>query len=126
MINIRILLGERIATAFNRFHMQQHRTPHRFGGFQRLLQLIQIVTVHRTEIVESHLFVNGAVAVHHRFQTVFHPQQSAIARRSHQWNAFHKPFDIVLDPHIVGAGTHMRQMARYIADIAADRHTVVI
>ena len=118
---VRILLGERIPLPFHGVDMHDDRRMELPGPAENVAELIQIVPVHRAQILKAHVFKktagpDGLFQV--RFQVVdmiVHPGEMA-----------HHAVIILFEPVISGPDADMGKMAGDAAHIPPDGHAVVV
>ena len=121
VVHIRALLGIRAALPLFRYNMQQNRLAHILCPAQNRLQLVHIMTVHRTKIVKAHL-TEGISRQQSGFQPLFELMVKTVKPRKLAEN-FPVP---ALEADIAGLHTHILQKPCHAAHIFVDGHVVVV
>ena len=125
MIRPGTLLCVGIALAFNRFHMNEHRTVHFLHIFKQFNQIRQIMSIHRTNIFKPKLFKQCTARQKH-FRPVTHVFQHLIRSFANHRHIISELLDRLLPPTVLIACPQAVQMAADGPHIRINRHLVII
>ena len=125
VIALRLALGGRVALAFFRVHMHEHRTVQVLRPLERIRELPHIVPVHRAEIGKAHVLEHRRIRQQRLFDIRFQMMVKIIHRAADR---------IAVEQVAIGffefivrrLRAQKPQMLAHRADIAVDRHAVVV
>ncbi len=117
----RVGFGGGVALALARHHVQELRSAQLADVAQRVHQRLDVVPVHRSDVVEAHLLEQRA-GQHHALQMLFR----AARQLPHRGHLPQHLLAALAQVRIHASREHAREMVRQRADVLGDRHVVVV
>ena len=125
VIALRLALGGRVALALFRVHMHEHRTVQVLRPFERVRELPHIVPVHRAEVGKAHVLEHRRIRQQRLFDIRFQMMVKIIHCAADRVAV--EQITIGFFEFIVRRlRAQKSQMLAHRADIAVDRHAVVV
>ena len=125
VIALRLALGGRVALALFRVHMHEHRTVQVLRPFERVGELPHVVSVHGAEVGKAHVLEHRRIRQQRLFDVRFQMMVKIIHRAADRVAV--EQITIGFFEFIVRRlRAQKSQMLAHRADIAVDRHAVVV
>ena len=125
VIALRLVLGGQIALAFFRVHMHEHRAVQVLCPLERVRELPHVVPVHGAEVGKAHILEHRRIRQQRLFDVRFQMVVKIVHRAADRVAV--EQLAIGLFEFVVrGLRAQKAQMLAHRADIAVDRHAVVV
>ena len=122
-----IFLGDRIALALGRGHMNQHRACVLMGFFEGGDQLLQVVAIDGPHVGKAQFLKYGPHLGHGQpFHAFFHPIQFGRERLANKGQVLELLFEVVGQELNRRAEAHLVEVAGNRPHVGRNRHFVVV